>query len=108
MQIYTAIRSDINDRRLFGVAFASFLFVALMYLYFLGATISAAVDRGVAQRSVDEMMTRLAPLESVYVERVSVIDPEFATARGFVDAPSPRYISTISDRPSAITLRGDR
>lgn len=99
-----AYSSNLNDRRILALVFGALFIATAAYLLFLSVSVFAAVGRGTAERRIDEVTARRAPLEAEYVAMVGKIGPAFAYEHGFVDVSEPRYIG-VTDAPKTFTLR---
>ncbi len=95
-----------NDRRIFWVLVALLFAVITAYVYFLGVSVYAVVDRKQAEQRTGVMNAQISQLESQYVSLDKNIDLALARERGFLEIAVPRYISQAAPK-SAFTLRSE-
>lgn len=104
--MFTAIISQFeeHDRRIFWVFAALFAVVLASYVYFLGISVYAVIDRKHAEQETGLMNAKISQLESQYVALDKVIDLALAKAQGFSEVATPQYISQTVPQKT-LTLR---
>lgn len=95
-----------HDRRIFWILAALLGAVLAAYIYFLGISVYAVIERKSAERQVGQMNAHISQLESKYVALDREIDLVLAKNRGFADVRVPQYVLRGEDKQT-FTLRGD-
>lgn len=94
------------DRTIFWVVASVFVVVLASYLYFLGISINAVIERKQAQKEVGQLNAHISQLESTYVALDREINLVLARERGFDDVRVPQYVLRGGEKQT-FTLRGD-
>ena len=93
-----------NDRRIFWVSVIFFICSLSLYIYFLGVSVFAVIERKSAESRYATLSASISTLESKYAVLDRRIDLALAYERGFVDISVPQYI--VSDATQkTFTLR---
>lgn len=95
------------DRRIFWVLASLCGAVLSAYIYFLGISVYAVIERKNAEREVGRMNAHISQLESTYVALDREIDLVLARERGFADVRVPQYVVRGGEKQT-FTLRGDK
>jgi len=95
-----------HDRRIFWVLASLLGAVLAAYIYFLGISVYAVIERKTAEKELGQMNARISQLESTYVALDREIDLVLARERGFADVRVPQYVLRGGEKQT-FTLRGD-
>ena len=82
-----------NDRKIFWVFLAACATALVGYVYFVGVSVYAVVDRKSAEESAERLLAHISILESQYVVLDKRINLDLARSEGFLDVAVPRYIT---------------
>jgi hypothetical protein len=82
-----------HDRRIFWISAVFFIAALSLYIYFLGVSVIAVIERKGAEQRGAALTASIMNLESKYVTLNKQIDLSLARERGFVDVVAPVYIS---------------
>ncbi len=94
-----------HDRRIFWIFVAFFVCSLSLYIYFLGISIFAVIERKGAEQRSSVLTANIMSLESKYVMLNKQIDLTLARERGFVEVISPVYISGNARGEKTLSLR---
>lgn len=103
----TLLHFEEHDRRIFWILASLLGAVLAAYVYFLGISVYAVIERRSAERQVGQMNAHISQLESTYVALDREIDLVLARERGFADVHVPQYVLR-GDEKQTFTLRGDK
>ena len=95
-----------HDRRIFWILAALLGVVLAAYIYFLGISVYAVVERKSAEKEVGQMNAHISQLESTYVALDRQIDLVLAGELGFADVRVPQYVLRGGEKQT-FTLRED-
>lgn len=95
-----------HDRRIFWILASLLGIVLAAYIYFLGISVYAVIERKSAEKQVGQMNAHISQLESTYVALDREIDLVLARERGFADVRVPEYVLRGGEKQT-FTLRED-
>jgi hypothetical protein len=93
-----------HDRRILWIFVAFFIFSLSLYIYFLGVSVFAVIERKGAEQHSASLTANIMSLESRYVTMSKRIDLALAHERGFVEITAPVYVSGAQNGES-LSLR---
>jgi hypothetical protein len=93
-----------HDRRIFWISVVFFVCSLTLYIYFLGVSVFAVIERKGAQQRSAALTSSIMSLESRYVTMSKKIDLALAHERGFVEVTSPIYVNGAASGES-LSLR---
>lgn len=96
-----------NDRRIFWVSILFFICSLSLYIYFLGVSVFAVIERKGAERQFSTLTASISNLESKYVVLDRKINLALAHDRGFVDISVPQYVASDATEKT-FTLRTEQ
>lgn len=96
-----------HDRRIFWIFVVFFVFSLSLYIYFLGVSVFAVIERKGAEQRSASITANVMSLESRYVEMSKKIDLALAHERGFVEITAPVYING-TQKGETLTIRTTR
>ncbi len=96
-----------HDRRIFWIFVAFFIFSLSLYIYFLGVSVFAVIERKGAEQRSASLTANIMSLESRYVTMSKKIDLALAHERGFVEVAAPLYVNG-GQKGDTLTLRTSR
>ena len=93
-----------HDRQILYIFVVFFIFSLSLYVYFLGVSVFAVVERKGAEQRSASLTASIMSLESRYVTMSKRIDLALAHERGFVEVTKPVYISGTK-KGETLTIR---
>ena len=81
----------ITQKQIFWALCSALLVTAMLYGYFVLATIGFIVDRKQAEQHIEERITQVSDLESRYSAASSRITQSYARSLGFVEPEEKTY-----------------
>lgn len=81
-----------HDRRIFWISAIFFICSLALYVYFLGISVFAVIERKGAEQRAAKLSASIMSLESRYVSLSGRIDLTLAKERGFQEVDAPTYI----------------
>ena len=96
-----------HERRILWIFVAFFIFSLSLYIYFLGVSVFAVIERKGAEQRAASLTANIMSLESRYVTMSKRIDLALAHERGFVEITTPVYVSA-SKKGETLTIRSIR
>ncbi len=102
------LRFEEHDRRILWVAVLFFICSLTLYVYWLGVSVFAVIDRKGAEQRTAAIASNIMSLESRYVVLSRDIDLALARERGFVTVEKPVYLDGDAGSGSFSLRKGDR
>ncbi len=93
-----------HDRRIFWIIVAFFVCSLSLYIYFLGVSVFAVIERKGAEQRSASITANIMSLESRYVAMSKKIDLALARERGFVEIVAPVYVNG-AQKGETLTIR---
>lgn len=89
-----------HDRRIFWIIVAFFVCSLSLYIYFLGVSVFAVIERKGAEQRSNSLTANIMSLESKYVMLNKRIDLTLAHDKGFVEVIAPLYVRATGGEKS--------
>lgn len=89
-----------HDRRIFWIIVAFFVCSLSLYIYFLGTSVFAVIERKGAEQRSNSLTANIMNLESKYVMLNKQIDLTLAHDKGFIEVTAPLYVSATGGEKS--------
>lgn len=84
---------QIHSRIIFWGLVGMIISLAIMYMFFVSATVRSVVVRQTLSSQVTSLRSSMATLESEYVNASNLVDLKLATSLGFTEVYNPKFIS---------------
>jgi hypothetical protein len=96
-----------QDRKIFWVFVVFFIISLALYIYFLGVSVVAVIERKGAEHHSAALTASIMTLESRYVALSKQIDLTLAHEHGFVDVVNPVYITANQGKSFSLRTSGE-
>ena len=95
------------EKRILNTILASFGFLAICYVFFLGNTVFNIIERRVSETDARSLLNEVGNLESEYLNVSSKVDANLAESMGFKETKDKYYAVRMKPIGSLIVAKNE-